>query len=257
MKILVIENDWQIDEDSFFADWVEDQKEAGNEVRIICRISQPQSHEVFLEGLAWAEMLAFTTVFDWSTGYEALADFIGKFLKKSGKHLTIAMHVVNYEAPLERMVEKMGQEFINDYDYDRDQDMSYYTFNKEKAQKWAHQFVNAELYVIEGNTHTGWEMKKLTFLDELIQAEQKRIDFESNYKATARDRKTGRRVRILDVTAHGSEFAVLVKGSIMDELDMSQLPNKVEYRSDTWVWGRTEPVRLIQARGINEFEIVK
>jgi hypothetical protein len=99
-------------------------------------------------------------------------------------------------------------------------------------------------------------MDRITVLDEYIKAEKARVDFDLYYKQTARDRRTGRKVKIRTINANGPEFDVLKPGMVVDELDMSCLPVKVQYTQDTWVWGLTEPVRLVRTRGADEFEIV-
>jgi len=82
---------------------------------------------------------------------------------------------------------------------------------------------------------------------------KEKIRIEKEYKDTAVNRLTGRKIKILACTAKGSVFEKLSIGSIVDELDMSSQDPRPE--RGVWVQGNGEPVKLVNDTGIQEYEI--
>jgi len=65
-------------------------------------------------------------------------------------------------------------------------------------------------------------------------------------------KRTGRKVKILDIYAQGSEWSKLKIGSIVDELDCMHFdPNP---HTGVWVMGNTEPVKLVNSNEYLEWE---
>ena len=82
--------------------------------------------------------------------------------------------------------------------------------------------------------------------------EQKRI--EKEYRNSAEERPTGRKIKVFGCSANGKQFENLPIGEIVDELDMSMLDPNVG--RGVWIMGNGEPIKLINDSGFREFEIV-
>ena len=95
--------------------------------------------------------------------------------------------------------------------------------------------------------HCG-EKTKVDLSDAIVDEVEK-----LNYTLSAKKRVLGK-AKILSCNASGSEFNALPIGEVVDVLDMSKLdksPNR-----GIWVWGLTEPVKLLNENGMHEYEIV-
>lgn len=78
--------------------------------------------------------------------------------------------------------------------------------------------------------------------------------FIEHYNATATQRPTGKKVKILGCTAYGPQFKNLPIGEIVDELDCSKIdPNPSR---GLWIMGNGEPIKLINDSGFKEYEII-
>lgn len=83
---------------------------------------------------------------------------------------------------------------------------------------------------------------------------QQFIDNEKNIRDNIKNKKTGQKVEILDIVAFNEEFNNLKKGMIVDVIDASEIdPNP---KRGIWVWGVTEPVKLLRERNAMEFKFV-
>jgi hypothetical protein len=56
------------------------------------------------------------------------------------------------------------------------------------------------------------------------------------------------------IAAVGSEWSVLKKGDIVDEIDNSEMDPKPD--RGIWVWGKTEPVKLLNEHPYNEYKLL-
>jgi len=96
---------------------------------------------------------------------------------------------------------------------------------------------------------------------DIIEREQQRLDEETKkaedlriLKLELKNRTTGRKVKIKKIVANNSEFANLKEGDIVDEIDASVLdpnPNR-----GIWVYGITEPVKLLNEDNYREYEVI-
>jgi hypothetical protein len=92
--------------------------------------------------------------------------------------------------------------------------------------------------------------------NHLAKIQKKRIEMSElrKLKMEAKTNPTGIKVRILACNANSREFNALPIGSVVDVLDCSQFdPNPSR---GVWVWGLTEPVKLINDCGLQEYEII-
>lgn len=81
-----------------------------------------------------------------------------------------------------------------------------------------------------------------------------RLAKEQAYRDTAQTRPTGQMVLIKTVMASGKQWSTLKEGSIVPALDMSEQDERAN--RGVWVWGLTEPVKLLNDTGYNEYELV-
>lgn len=96
-------------------------------------------------------------------------------------------------------------------------------------------------------------VKQIDFNDRINKYLQRLAD-EKKYRDEARLRPTGRAIKILACNAGGSEFKAMVIGDTVPELDMSGQDNQPD--RGVWVWGDTEPVKLVNDCGLKEYELV-
>jgi hypothetical protein len=86
-----------------------------------------------------------------------------------------------------------------------------------------------------------WDRKEKKRLNELrSKIKDKARQTQINIKNA---RPTGRKVRILDIYAHGQEWSVLKRDMVVDELDCIFMDT--DPSTGVWVMGRTEPVKLL------------
>ena len=84
------------------------------------------------------------------------------------------------------------------------------------------------------------------YIKEFKLSEEERIKRNKGFK------KTGAKVIIKKIQAVGPEWSKLVEGDIVDELDCSSIDNCPE--AGIWVMGLTEPVKLLNDSGYDEWE---
>lgn len=90
--------------------------------------------------------------------------------------------------------------------------------------------------------------------EDFLEMERIKAETLAQYKDEAKSSPTGIKVRILACNANGAEFKSLQIGSTVDTLDCSKFdPNSSR---GVWVWGLTEPVKLINDCGLQEYEII-
>lgn len=87
---------------------------------------------------------------------------------------------------------------------------------------------------------------------EILDIKEAKNKIETDYKLSAKDRPTGKKVKILRCLGFGKVFENLPIGEVVDVLDMSLLdPNK---NRGVWVWGNGEPIKLVVDNGFNEYQ---
>lgn len=84
----------------------------------------------------------------------------------------------------------------------------------------------------------------------------KQLNDIQTYKDTARERPTGRKIRIIACNAFSNAFKDLPIGQIVDELICDKLVAKKSKHRGVWIWGNGEPVTLVNDCGLVEYEIV-
>lgn len=91
-------------------------------------------------------------------------------------------------------------------------------------------------------------------IDTETQEYQQFIDSEKSIRNGIKNKKTGKKVEILDIVAFNPEFNKLKKGMVVDVIDAREIdPNPGR---GIWVWGITEPVKLLDEPNAREFKFV-
>lgn len=96
----------------------------------------------------------------------------------------------------------------------------------------------------EGEWYT--EVNMIAFKEQFDKAEQDRKNLYANLK------KTGNKVLIKTINAFGKQWSNLKEGDIVDELDGTPIDETPE--RGIWVMGLTEPVKLLNSDGYDEWE---
>lgn len=76
------------------------------------------------------------------------------------------------------------------------------------------------------------------------------------YKETARQRPTGKKVRVLRCYAHGKAFENLPIGQEVEVLDCVELQSDKTNARGVWIWGNGEPIMLVNDIAAQEYEVV-
>jgi len=84
---------------------------------------------------------------------------------------------------------------------------------------------------------------------------EERIIFLQGYKETAKQRPTGRKIKVLGCTANGKAFQNLPIGEVVDELECNELLETSNPPRGVWIWGNGEPIMLVNDHGFKEYEI--
>lgn len=84
--------------------------------------------------------------------------------------------------------------------------------------------------------------------------EDARLAAEQLYRDEAPNRPTGQMVLVKTVMATGKQWANLQTGQILPALDMSQQDPR--HNRGIWVMGVTEPVKLLNDSGYDEYEVI-
>ena len=79
-----------------------------------------------------------------------------------------------------------------------------------------------------------------------------------NYKATAPQRTTGRKILVLACNANGQQFKNLPIGEVVDELDCADLEERKSGPvRGVWIMGNGEPIKLVNDCGLIEYKIAE
>lgn len=109
-----------------------------------------------------------------------------------------------------------------------------------------------KIYEVERGPWNDFKMYDIN-IDTETSEYQQFIDNEKTIRDNIKNKTTGRKIEILDIVAFNSEFNNLKKGMIVDELDASEIdPNP---KRGIWVWGVTEPVKLLNEPHAVEYKI--
>lgn len=95
----------------------------------------------------------------------------------------------------------------------------------------------------------------LDFTEATKQLVEERINTKA-YQDSARERTTGRKIKVLGTTAFSPAFTNLPIGEIVDELICDKLLSKGSKARGVWIWGNGEPIMLVNDVGFTEYEIV-
>lgn len=94
----------------------------------------------------------------------------------------------------------------------------------------------------------------LDFTSATAKLVKKQLDTKV-YQDSARERTTGRKVKVLGCLANGKAFDDLPIGEIVDELICDKLLTKGSKARGVWVWGNGEPIMLVNDHGFAEYEM--
>ena len=143
-------------------------------------------------------------------------------------------------------------------------------YGNDLEEKLRRELSDKEFYAIkQHNIHyignnwneDGKDISKLIDFSDIVEREQHRLDEIIRiakelrlHKLSLETNITGRKVKIKSVEANSPEFKNLIEGSIVDEIDASSIdpsPNR-----GIWVWGITEPVKLLNEGPYREYEVL-
>ena len=222
-RCLFIENGvFSQEESPLVYDIYEELKDLGVECRVVDRASQ-NPKDVF-EGMKWCDSIFFASTFLYPGEIKGLGDLIKKmeepkkiFGKVIGGQLESLQHELEGIWSLEEMAG----------------------------------FHPHEIYELEGRK-LDLDPQKINldfYIQEVERAEKERVERNAGFKGTRRW------VKIKKIQAFGHEWSLLKEGDVVQELDCSSIdPNPAK---GVWVMGRTEPVKLLNSDGYEEWEYDK
>lgn len=91
--------------------------------------------------------------------------------------------------------------------------------------------------------------------DTRIIFDPKTLKEESEYLASAVNRTTGRKIKIICCISNAPAAKNLPIGDVVNELKMTELEDENPNRG-VWVWGNGEPIKLVNDLGPTEYEVI-
>lgn len=248
MKILYLEDDFEESKSSSISVWTRKQQ---GEVKFIGN-AYTAGKEIAKE-INWCDCLAFSSTFIYLAQIQNLLTKVLIPFRKEPLQIVIQGYQV--ENNIVRLVEDMSYVWKTEEYNDKGEPEGYFELNESKADAIAYSMRLFKLFEL---VDFGDTLKPIEVLNERIERETKRLEFEKEYKSSSTNRLTGRKIKIGDLASVcGKEWSKLNPGDIVDELDMEKLDPRPGL--GVWVMGLTEPVKLIgedDRRGYNEYEIV-
>lgn len=248
-KILHLEDDQKPDTDLALGRWIKNQNA---EVKFIGNAYN--SGEEIAKVINWCDCLAFSSTFHYLSKIQNLLTKVIIPLRK--EPLKIVIEGYEVAESINELVEDLAKEWVTQ-GYDEEDGITFgqYELNEQKADSFCYSIRHFELFEVTFDS----KLKRINILHDRITRETERLLFEKEYKASAINRLTGRKIKICDLSSvHGPEWSKLESGSIVDEVDMSKLDPQPGY--GIWVMGLTEPVKLLNRYDYyqyNEYEILK
>lgn len=106
--------------------------------------------------------------------------------------------------------------------------------------------------------HELLDFKDVTnIIHENKRKEAEHAKFLEEYKRTAKERPTGRKIKVLGCDANGKAFQNLPIGEVVDELECVELQTNKTISRGVWIWGNGEPIMLVNDNPpIVEYEVM-
>ena len=227
-KVLILENGfWDDNERSGIYPFYRTLASQGVEFKIIDQASRKEKSEI-ITGLAWCEVLLFSSTFIYEHEVKGLGDLLGSsYFKDSPK--TVIGYCCGNRGDLKFYLEKIWEV-------------------KELAKMGHH-----DVYELV-NTHVDLG-EPLQSIDMSVYKNQFDKDEEERVNMNHSMPKTGRKVRIKKINASGIQWSLLNENDEVDELDCSSIdPNP---KRGIWVMGKDEPVKLLNDGGYEEWEFAE
>lgn len=221
-RILILEASMKLDELTNFTEWIKNHK--NSEIKYIYNVYNADPYEI-LAALKWCDSLAFTTTFYYADSILGIAKLLTKIEP-------IDIYIAAHEP--ERHVVNLV-----------DDELAYGIYK--------HRFFEIDYDTSVVHFGIGLRRKAVVHRSKL-RKEAAEAKFKAEYLASGRERPTGRKVKIKQLQYFGPESVDLKEGMIVDEID-NHLADSTQLRG-IWVWGKTEPLKLLNENRYNEYEIV-
>src|SRR5882672_1089371 len=188
MKILHLENDHIPNKGGLLSCWLRDKKKEGAEVKFIGNVYQNQKE--IPKNITWCDVLVFTSTFHYLSNIQ---DLLQKaIIPFRSTPLKIIIEGYEVAKNIQRLVEDLAMKWVTE-GYDKNaQPIGYFELNELECDKIAYSLKNFELLTFNDRN----EVSTITVLQERIKREDERLAFEQQYKTSAINRKTGRKIKI-------------------------------------------------------------
>lgn len=268
MKILILENDAELDPLYPFAKYVDQLKRDGHTIKIIYN-AYSSANEIVSQ-INWPDVLAFTTTFVYIHPIYELAQAIAKYRKEP---LEMRIMADDIEKSIEWMVEKYAMVPVYDGPDPKGRGGMYeYTWHldQDKAEQFGHMFRHIDIQRLSFERDP--EITSIRTLFALGSTWQLKLDQDKDFLASRTldnpQALTGRMVRIrpgILESVCGPQWANLKPGMIVPEISMLGASDRVQgsmHERGAWVMGVGEPVKILNddpgmgSRKYDEFEYV-
>lgn len=267
MKILILENDVELDPLYPFAKYVDQLKRDGHELRFV--YNAYNSGDEIIAQINWPDVLAFTTTFVYIHPIYELAQAIAKYRKKP---LEMRIMADNVNDAINWMVDKYASYPVYDGPDKRGPQYEYtWHLDQDKAEQFGHMFKHIDIQRLSFDRHP--DVTPIRTLFALASSWQLKIDADKDFLASRRldnpQALTGRMIRIrpgILESVCGEQWSKLKPGMIVPEISMLGASERVQGKKPyqergAWVMGLTEPVKILNddpgsGRKFDEFEYV-
>ena len=232
MKLLVIENDWNIPDEVR---------------RIISKMKPDEVKEFnnfqycdkteFFPALMWCDTILVQTTLIHKYQVDEMVELMSKI--RETKQI-----VFTWEGTVKELYAYMQDE--DDIVNIAHHKIGYFPHDYEIEDGMRSEIQNSELFA----QNAAIVAEKLRIAEEIRQA---KLAAEKLYRDEAINRPTGQMALIKTIQAHGKAWSTLVTGSIVPVLDMTGQDERSN--RGIWVWGNGEPVKLLNDGGYNEYEL--
>jgi hypothetical protein len=265
MKILILENDGELDPLYPFAEYVDQLKQDGHQLKFI--YNAYSSGDQIIAQINWPDALVFTTTFVYIHPIYELATAIAKYRKEP---LEMRIMADDIDDAIKWMVDKYASYPVYDGPDSRGPQYEYtWYLDQDKAEQFGYMFKHIDIQRLSFDRKP--EITPIRTLFGLASAWQLKIDADKDFLASRRldnpQALTGRMIRIrpgILASAPGKEWSKLKPGTIVPELSMLGASDRVQGKQHdrgAWVMGLTEPVKILNddpgsGRKFDEFEYV-
>ena len=232
MKLVVIENDWKIPDT--VTRFIRNMKPV--EVREFTNFANCDKKD-FFPALMWCDTIIVETTLINTYQIDEMVELMSKI--REPKQI-----IFTWEDTVNRL-----------YEYLKDED-DIVKIAHHKIGHYSHTFEieDGKDPIIITNLFSD----KAIIVAERLRVEEElrqiKLAAEKKYRDEAPTRLTGQTVLIKTIQASGKEWSTLKTGDIVPALDMTEQDPRAN--RGIWVWGLTEPVKLLNDSGYDEYEII-